>query len=185
MFWFTTRRRRFFILIKYLWDINHRLLLVCVEKEVVSEQRGNAFYWVVYTFIVKLDKLSHDFFQIANHLSNFGLIIITKKGKAWNIQSDSRVGDILYSLMLGPTFRLYLFYFIFLRYAGLSLLWPLPLRSTGSGRAGSAAMAHGPSRSAACGILPDRGTNPCPLHRQEDSQPLRHQGSPPTPDSWR
>ena len=38
-------------------------------------------------------------------------------------------------------------------------------------------MAHGPSsRSAACGILPDRGTNPCPLHRQEDSQPLRHQG---------
>ncbi|XP_066862771.1 doublecortin domain-containing protein 2 isoform X1 [Kogia breviceps] len=50
--------------------------------------------------------------------------------------------------------------------------------STGSGRAGSAAMAHGPSRSAARGIFPDRGTNPCPLHRQADSQPLRHQGSP-------
>ncbi|XP_060025018.1 bcl-2-like protein 11 isoform X2 [Lagenorhynchus albirostris] len=66
----------------------------------------------------------------------------------------------------------------FLRYAGLSLLWPLPLRSTGSGRTGSAAMAHGPSRSAACGIFPDRGTKPCPLHRQADSQPLRHQGSP-------
>ena len=32
-------------------------------------------------------------------------------------------------------------------YMGLSLLWPLPLRSTGSGRAGSAATAHGPSRS--------------------------------------
>ncbi|XP_032493698.1 coenzyme Q-binding protein COQ10 homolog B, mitochondrial isoform X1 [Phocoena sinus] len=63
-------------------------------------------------------------------------------------------------------------------YAGLSLSWPLPSRSTGSGRAGSAAMAHGPSRSAACGIFPDRGTNPCPLHRQADSQPLRHQGSP-------
>ncbi|XP_073658517.1 AP-3 complex subunit sigma-1 isoform X3 [Tursiops truncatus] len=61
------------------------------------------------------------------------------------------------------------------KYVGLSLLWPLPLRSTGSGRAGSAAMAHGPSRSAACGIFPDRGTNPCPLHRQVDSQPLRHQ----------
>ena len=69
-------------------------------------------------------------------------------------------------------------YFFFLRYVGLSLLWPLPLRSTGSGRAGSAAMAHGPSRSAACGIFPDRGTNPRPLHRQADSQPLRHQGSP-------
>ncbi|XP_049550699.1 ADP-ribosylation factor-like protein 1 isoform X2 [Orcinus orca] len=65
-----------------------------------------------------------------------------------------------------------------LEYAGLSLLWPLLLRSTDSGRAGPAAMAHGPSRSAACGILPDRGTNPHPLHRQADFQPLRHQGSP-------
>ncbi|XP_032464675.1 equilibrative nucleoside transporter 3 isoform X1 [Phocoena sinus] len=45
-------------------------------------------------------------------------------------------------------------------------------------RAGSVAMAHRPSRSAACGIFPDRGTNPCPLHQQTDSQPLRHQGSP-------
>ncbi|XP_060155463.1 THAP domain-containing protein 6 isoform X1 [Globicephala melas] len=52
------------------------------------------------------------------------------------------------------------------QYTGLSLLWALPLRSTGSERAGSAAMAHGPSRSAACGILLDRGTNPCPLHQQ-------------------
>ena len=39
-------------------------------------------------------------------------------------------------------------------------------------------MTHGPSRSAACGILPDQGSNPCPLHWQADSQPLRHQGSP-------
>ncbi|XP_054946508.1 DIS3-like exonuclease 2 isoform X5 [Physeter macrocephalus] len=45
--------------------------------------------------------------------------------------------------------------------------------------AGSAAMAHGPSRSTACGILPaDRGTNLSPLHQQADSQPLRHQGNP-------
>ncbi|XP_049558966.1 ETS translocation variant 2 isoform X2 [Orcinus orca] len=71
-----------------------------------------------------------------------------------------------------------LFLFLFLRYVGLSLLWPLPLRSTGSGRAGSVAMAHRPSRSVACGIFPVQGTNPCPLHRQEDCQPLRHQGSP-------
>ena len=27
-------------------------------------------------------------------------------------------------------------------------------------------------------IFPDRGMNPCPLHRQADSQLLRHQGSP-------
>ena len=64
------------------------------------------------------------------------------------------------------------------RCAGLSLSWPLLLRSTGSRRAGSVVVAHGPSCSAACGILPDQGSNPCPLHRQADSQPLRHQGSP-------
>ena len=36
----------------------------------------------------------------------------------------------------------------------------------------------GPSCSAACGIFPDQGSNPCPLHWQADCQPLRHQGSP-------
>ena len=64
------------------------------------------------------------------------------------------------------------------RCAGLSLSRPLFLRSTGSRCAGSAIVAHGPSCSAARGILPDQGSNPCPLHWQADSQPLRHQGSP-------
>ena len=64
------------------------------------------------------------------------------------------------------------------RCAGLSLSWPLLLRSTGSRRAGSVIVAHGPSCSAACGIFPDQGSNPCPLHWQADSQPLCHQGSP-------
>ena len=41
--------------------------------------------------------------------------------------------------------------------AGLSLSRPLLLRSTGSRRAGSAVVAHGPSCSAACGIFPDQG----------------------------
>ena len=62
--------------------------------------------------------------------------------------------------------------------AGLSLSWPLLLWSTGSRRAGSVIVAHGPSCSAACGILPDQGSNPFPLHWQADPQPLRHQGSP-------
>ena len=31
--------------------------------------------------------------------------------------------------------------------------------------------------STACGIFPDRGSNPCPLHHQGHSQPLHHQGS--------
>ena len=62
--------------------------------------------------------------------------------------------------------------------AGLSLSRPLLLRSTGSRHAGSVIVAHGPSCSAAYGIFPDRGSNPCPLHWQADSQPLCHQGSP-------
>ena len=64
------------------------------------------------------------------------------------------------------------------RRAGPSPSRPLLLRSTGSRRAGSAIVAHGPSRSAARGIPPDQGPNPCPPHRQADPQPLRHQGSP-------
>ena len=64
------------------------------------------------------------------------------------------------------------------RCVGLSLSRPLLLWSTGSRRAGSVVVAHGPSCSAACGILPDQGSNLCPLHWQADSQPLRHQGSP-------
>ena len=59
------------------------------------------------------------------------------------------------------------------RCAGLSLSRPLLLRSTGS-----VIVAHGPSCSAACGIFPDQGSDPCPLHWQADSQPLCHQGSP-------
>ena len=61
---------------------------------------------------------------------------------------------------------------------GLSLSRPLLLRSTVSRSAGSVVVAHGPSCSAPCGIFPDQGSNPCPLHWQADSQPLRHQGSP-------
>ena len=50
------------------------------------------------------------------------------------------------------------------RCAGLSLSRPLLLQSTGSRRASSVVVAHGPSCSAACGIFPDQGLNPCPLH---------------------
>ena len=64
------------------------------------------------------------------------------------------------------------------RCAGLSLSRPLPLRGTGSRGTCSVVVAHGLSCSAACGILPDQGSNPCPPHWQADPQPLRHQGSP-------
>ena len=42
-------------------------------------------------------------------------------------------------------------------------------------------MVHGLSCFAACGIFPDWGLNPCPLHWQVDSKPLPQQGSPMTP----
>ena len=64
------------------------------------------------------------------------------------------------------------------RCVDLSLSRPLLLQSTGSRHAGSVVVAHGLSCSVACGILPDQGSNLCPLHWQADSQPLRHQGSP-------
>ena len=51
-----------------------------------------------------------------------------------------------------------------LRCAGLSLSRPLLLQSTSSRRAGSVVVAHGLSCSAACGIFPDQGSNPCPRH---------------------
>ena len=63
------------------------------------------------------------------------------------------------------------------RCTGLSLSRPLLLWSTSSRRVGSVVVAHGPSRSAACGIFPGQGSNPYALHWQADSQPLRHQGS--------
>ena len=66
------------------------------------------------------------------------------------------------------------------RCVGLSLSRPLLLRSTGSRRTSSVVVAHGLCCSVTCGIFPDQGSNPCPLHWQADSQPLHHQGSPHT-----
>ena len=43
---------------------------------------------------------------------------------------------------------------------------------------GSVVVAHRLSCSTACGIFLEQGSNPCHLHWQADSQPLRHQGSP-------
>ena len=42
----------------------------------------------------------------------------------------------------------------------------------------SVGVVHGLSYSKACGIFPDRESNPCPLHRQADSLPLSQEGSP-------
>ena len=73
-----------------------------------------------------------------------------------------------------------------LRLAGVSLavehrLWGVQASITtscmGCKATGSVVVAHGLSCSSACGIFPDQGSNPYPLHWQVNSHPLRHQGS--------
>ena len=51
-------------------------------------------------------------------------------------------------------------------------------RAQALGARASIAGANRLSRHAACGILPDQGSSLCLLHRQVDSQPLDHRGSP-------
>ena len=87
--------------------------------------------------------------------------------------------------------------FLWLWCSGFSLWWCLSFWSTGSRvgglqqlqgvdtvvvvpwlqSTGSTVMAHGCSRSVACGIFHDQGLNPCLLHWQVDSLPLSYQGS--------
>ena len=69
--------------------------------------------------------------------------------------------------------------------AGFSLRWLLLLWSAGSRACScvaqlcsSVVVVHGLSCSVVSGILPDQGSNLCPLHWQADSYPLHPQGSP-------
>ena len=52
------------------------------------------------------------------------------------------------------------------------------VESTGSRCADSVVVLHELSCPETCGIFPDQGSNPCPLHCQTDFYPLYHQGSP-------
>ena len=131
------------------------------------------------------------------------IILIQEHGISFNLFMLSLISFIIYQYILFfLTLGLFIYLFIYLwlcwvfvsvrrlslvaasgghsssRCAGLSLSRPLLLRSTGSRCTGSVTVAHGPSCSVAWGILPDQGSNPCPLHWQVDSQPLHHQGSP-------
>ena len=118
--------------------------------------QGVPYYWVrsgfqsltaifFLIFFFKMLAMSFSFFKKINYLINFWLCWVFVSVLGLSLVAAS--GDHSSS-----------------RCAGLSLSWPLLLRSTGSRRAGSVIVAHGPSRSAACGIFPDQGSNPCPLH---------------------
>ena len=57
---------------------------------------------------------------------------------------------------------------------GLLIAVASPVVEQGLKGTGSIVVVHGFSCSTACGILPDRGLNPCLLHWQVDSLPLSH-----------
>ena len=67
--------------------------------------------------------------------------------------------------------------FLWLQQAGATLCcgartlgsWGSVVVARGLQSAGSVVVAHGLSCSAACGIFPDPGSNPCPLHLLADS----------------
>ena len=68
---------------------------------------------------------------------------------------------------------------LFIAVRGLLIALASLVAEHDSRHAGSVVVARGLSCSVACGIFPDQGSNPCPLHRQADSKPLRHQEVPP------
>ena len=99
------------------------------------------------------------------------------------VHACSKCPDRVFTCVIGVFF--FFNYFIYfgcvgslLRCAGFSLRWLLLLWSAGSRAQASVVVAPGLSCSAACGIFPDQGSNPCALPWQADSQPLRPQGSP-------
>ncbi|XDA70403.1 hypothetical protein R6Z07F_000775 [Ovis aries] len=58
---------------------------------------------------------------------------------------------------------------LFMVVVGILLQWLLLLYSMGSWLWASVVAAQGLNCSAACGIFPDQGSNPCPLHQSVDS----------------
>ncbi|XP_054936811.1 ciliary-associated calcium-binding coiled-coil protein 1 isoform X4 [Physeter macrocephalus] len=174
--------------------LNFRSLQTCLKEASLLDYYVSGFLWargmdfsiIQYSkFMTLLDMLLHNLRTL--HMSLEDSIkwlrevmaeigpSHSQKNEEWNIFDVKQANAIVdyLKISLFQHYKLYEFLFFSAREEIV-----IGTESTGSGRAGSAAMAHGPSRSAARGILPDRGTNPRPLHRQADSQPLRHQGSP-------
>ena len=73
---------------------------------------------------------------------------------------------------------LFIYYYFWLCWIFVAALRFLLLRSTGSRACGLSSVVHGLNCSTACGIFPDQGSNPCPLHWLVGSYPLDHQRRP-------
>ena len=61
--------------------------------------------------------------------------------------------------------------------SGMELLQNYSSQRAAGRSAGRVDVVHRLSCTMACGIFPDQGSNPCPLHGQADSLPLSHQTS--------
>ena len=123
----------------------------------------NNFKWPIFSLLI----LSSSFFFNREHFLFSNFIYLFYLWLCWVFVSVRGLSPVVASGGHSSS-----------RCVGLSPPWPVSLWSTGSRRAGPAIVAHGPSRSAARGILPDQDPNTWPLHWQADFQPLRHQGSP-------
>ena len=129
------------------------------NKQTITNNKKISLPFSAFSLIILNWKLHSFFFFFSNLFIYFCLcwVFVSVRGLSLVVASEGRSSS---------------------RCRGLSLSRPLLLRSTGSRSAGSVIVAQGPNCSAACGIFPDQGSNPCSLHWQADSEPLRHQGSP-------
>ncbi|XP_023973883.3 exportin-2-like, partial [Physeter macrocephalus] len=127
----------------------------------VNWKHKDAAIYLVTSLASKAQTQKHGITQ-ANELVNLTEFFVN------HILPDLKAANGEFCEMFLVQLTLYLQFFFFLQYAARASLTVAvsPVRSTGSACAGSAAMAYGPIRSTACGILPDRGTNPCPPHWQ-------------------
>ena len=139
----------------------------CVWRKVWEQGNGAySWYWSKYFVTRRMIAILYFFFlkdiriisQIFMHFFFLNLFIYRCVGSSFLCEGFLQLRQVAATLHRGARAS---------HYRGLSL------RSTGS-----VVVAHGPSCSVACGIFPDQGSNPCPLHWQANSQPLRHQGSP-------
>ena len=104
----------------------------------------------------------------------------------WNCNESDRIWK--HTMMCNSTLHLaqetmcFFLFFVFINVEDIALFFYINLLiyflfwlrwvfivAHGLWSAGSVVVAHGLSCSAACGIFPDQGSNPCPLHWQADS----------------
>jgi len=139
------------------------------------------------------DQLSDHWWKIGSRghsLENIDLVVIQSKENPVLLLFKKNKLKFIYLLLFLVTLGLWcLMGFLQLWWAGATLccgarashclehrLWACRLR--GLRHVGSVAVPRRLSCSVACRIFLNQGSNPRPLHWQEDSYPLDHQGSP-------